>query len=58
MAQLSRLPINDRDFESETRDGKRACAKLLGNITENDRGETAFVFNPVGYRPGDERLRA
>ena len=49
MAQLTRLPINDREFESETRDGKAACTKLLGTISERDYGETAFAFNPVSY---------
>jgi Rieske 2Fe-2S family protein len=49
MAQMTRLPINDRGYESETRDGKAACARLMGNIKERDNGETAFAFHPVGY---------
>lgn len=49
MAQMTRFPINDRGFESETRDGKPACSRLLGKIKERDCGETAFAFNPVSY---------
>lgn len=49
MAQLSRLPINDRNFESETRDGKPASKKLMGKFKQCDQGETAFVFNSIGY---------
>ncbi len=49
MAQLTRFPINDRGFVSETRDGKSACKRFMGNITDHDYGETAFSFNPVAY---------
>lgn len=49
LAQLSRVPINDRNFASETRDGKPGCKKLMGKFREYDRGETAFVFNPTNY---------
>ena len=49
MAQLSRVPINDRNFASETRDGKPACNKLMGKFRQYDNGETALVFNPVSY---------
>lgn len=48
-AQLARLPINDKDFESETRDGKRACNLLMGKFKQCDGGETAFAFNPLGF---------
>ena len=48
-AQISRVPINDRNFASETRDGKPACEKLMGKFRECDHGETAFVFNPTNY---------
>ena len=43
------VPINDRNFASETRDGKPGCKKLMGKFREYDRGETAFVFNPTNY---------
>jgi len=49
MAQLVRMPINDRGFLSETRDGSLACRKLMGRFRETDGGETALVFNPVSY---------
>jgi phenylpropionate dioxygenase-like ring-hydroxylating dioxygenase large terminal subunit len=49
MAQISRLPINDRHFDSETKDGKLASKKLMGKFEVCDKGETAFVFNPIGY---------
>ena len=49
LAQLARLPINDRNFESETRDGKPGCLKLMGKFKQCDQGETAFVFNPISY---------
>ena len=49
LAQLSRVPINDRNFASETRDGKPGCKKLMGKFRECDHGETAFVFNPTNY---------
>ncbi len=49
MAQLSRFPINDRNFDSETRTGEPACTKLMGKFTECDHGETAFSFNPISY---------
>ena len=49
LAQISRVPINDRNFASETRDGKPACKKLMGKFRECDYGETAFVFNPTNY---------
>ena len=49
LAQLSRIPINDRNFESETKDGKPGCLKLMGKFKQCDYGETAFVFNPVSY---------
>ncbi|MBJ89228.1 MAG: hypothetical protein CMO98_05130 [Woeseia sp.] len=49
MAQLARLPINDRNFEAETKDGKRACNILMGQFNECDHGETAIQFNPIGY---------
>jgi Rieske 2Fe-2S family protein len=49
MCQLSRFPIADENTHSETRDGQRACTKLLGTIRENDKGETAISFNPVSY---------
>ncbi|MDE0756365.1 MAG: aromatic ring-hydroxylating dioxygenase subunit alpha [Woeseiaceae bacterium] len=49
MAQLSRFPINDRNFESETRTGEPACTKLMGKFTERDHGETAFAFNPISF---------
>ncbi len=49
LAQLSRVPINDRNFASETRDGKPGCNKLMGKFKQYDRGETAFVFNPTNY---------
>lgn len=49
LGQISRLPINDRGFESETKDGKRGCKKLMGKFKECDGGETAVVFNPLGY---------
>jgi Rieske 2Fe-2S family protein len=49
MAQLVRLPINSRGFESETKDGKLGCKVLMGKFKECDHGETAFSFNPLGY---------
>ena len=49
MCQLSRFPIADENTYSETRDGQLACRKLLGSIEENDKGETAIVFNPLSY---------
>jgi phenylpropionate dioxygenase-like ring-hydroxylating dioxygenase large terminal subunit len=49
MANMSRIPINDRNFESETRDGKLASKKLMGKFKECDGGETAMVFNSIGY---------
>ena len=49
LAQLSRLPINDRNFASETRDGNPGCKKLMGKFRQYDHGETAFVFNPTNY---------
>jgi phenylpropionate dioxygenase-like ring-hydroxylating dioxygenase large terminal subunit len=49
LAQLSRVPINDRNFESETRDGKLASKKLMGKFEVCDKGETACVFNPISY---------
>jgi Rieske 2Fe-2S family protein len=49
MAQLARLPINDRNFASETRDGSPGSTILMGNFKETDYGETAIVFNPVSY---------
>jgi phenylpropionate dioxygenase-like ring-hydroxylating dioxygenase large terminal subunit len=49
MAQLSRLPINDRNFDSETKDGKPASKLLMGKFKQCDQGETAFVFNSIGY---------
>jgi len=49
LAQLSRVPINDRNFESETRDGKLASKKLMGKFEVCDKGETAFVFNAISY---------
>jgi len=49
MAQLSRIPINDRNFESETKDGKLASKKLMGKFKVCDRGETAIVFNSISY---------
>ncbi len=49
MAQLSRLPINDKNFISETRDGSAASTKMMGNIKECDHGESAIVFNPISY---------
>lgn len=49
MANLSRIPINDRNFQSETRDGQLASKKLMGKFRECDGGETAIVFNSIGY---------
>ena len=49
MSQLSRIPINDKSFDSETRDGSLGCKKLMGQFKECDQGETAIVFNPVSY---------
>ncbi len=48
-AEFSRVPINDRNFASETRDGKPASKRLMGKFKQYDCGETAFVFNPIGY---------
>ena len=48
-AEFSRVPINDRNFASETRDGKPACNRLMGKFKQCDYGETAFAFNPIGY---------
>jgi phenylpropionate dioxygenase-like ring-hydroxylating dioxygenase large terminal subunit len=49
LAQLARLPINDRNFAAETRDGKPASNRLMGKFKQCDHGETAFVFNPISY---------
>ncbi|NKB35575.1 MAG: Rieske 2Fe-2S domain-containing protein [Gammaproteobacteria bacterium] len=49
LAQLARLPINDRNFAAETRDGKPASNKLMGKFKQCDHGETAMVFNPISY---------
>lgn len=49
MAQLSRLPINDKGFLSETEDGTPACAIPMGQFEECDGGLTAISFNPLGY---------
>ena len=49
MANLSRIPINDRNFESETKDGKPASKILMGEFKQCDQGETAIVFNSLGY---------
>lgn len=49
MAQLSRLPINDRNFASETRDGNPGSTLLMGKFKETDYGETAISFNPVSF---------
>ena len=49
MSQISRLPIATKEHYSETRDGKRACSKLMGKFKECDQGETAMVFTPLSY---------
>ena len=49
LQQLSRLPINDKGFKSETRDGTPGCSKLMGKFNDWDEGESAIVFNPVSY---------
>lgn len=47
--QCSRFPINDSGAVSETIDGKPACAKLMGEFTSYDGGESAIGFNPVSF---------
>ena len=49
MAQLVRLPVNDRDYQSETKDGTPASAVLMGQFKTCDNGFTAISFNPLGY---------
>lgn len=49
MAQLSRLPVNDRGFKSETKTGEPACTILMGKFQQCDEGHTAVSFNPFGY---------
>ena len=49
MAQLARMPINDRGFQSETKDGKPASQIRMGSYCECDEGLTAVSFNPLGY---------
>ena len=49
MSQLSRLPINNMGFDSETRDGTPGSKKLMGKFKQCDQGETAFAFTPVSY---------
>lgn len=49
MAQLARLPINDREYSSETKDGKPASKIRMGNFKNCDNGMTSVSFNPLGY---------
>ncbi len=49
LAQLTRLPINDKNFAAETRDGKPASNMLMGKFKQCDYGESAMVFNPISY---------
>ncbi len=49
LQQLSRLPINDKGFKSETKDGTPGCTKLMGKFNDWDEGESAIVFNPISY---------
>jgi len=49
MGHAYRFLINDRNFQSETRDGQLASKKLMGNFKECDGGQTVFSFNPLGY---------
>ena len=49
MAQLVRLPVNDRDYQSETKDGTPASKILMGQFKACDNGITSISFNPLGY---------
>lgn len=49
MAQLARLPVNDRGFQSETKDGSPASTILMGKFKTCDNGITSISFNPLGY---------
>lgn len=49
MAQLARLPVNDKGYMSETQDGTPASTVLMGKFESCDSGMTLISFNPLGY---------